>query len=158
MIISYLNNDLLKNQNPVGMVNQSDEDIEYYFDFDDVEGIDLEDEDSRSRRVLRFRDCYNFEIPADSSHIEDFIYLSKNKDPKLVVDDILNKVAMDASQQSDSGLSINDFLNNLLNNFILSLPKALMITIMSGKLFLPLITKISNITFFLLLKISISYY
>jgi hypothetical protein len=46
---------------------------------------------------------------------------------------------MDASQQSDSGLSINDFLNNLLNNFILSLPKALIITIMSGKLFLPLI-------------------
>ena len=63
----------------------------------------------------------------------------ENKDPKLVVDDILNKVAVDASQQSDSGLSINDFLNNLLNNFILSLPKALMITIMSGKLFLPLI-------------------
>lgn len=133
------NTDLLKNQNPVGMVNQSDEDIEYYFDFDDVEGIDLEDEDSRNRRVLRFRDCYNFEIPVDSSHIEDFIYLSKNKNPELVIDDILNKVAMDASQQSDSGLSINDFLNNLLNNFILSLPKALMITIMSGKLFLPLI-------------------
>jgi hypothetical protein len=133
------NTDLLKNQNPVGMVNQSDEDIEYYFDFDDVEGIDLEDEDSRNRRVLRFRDCYNFEIPVDSSHIEDFIYLSKNKPPELVIDDILNKVAMDASQQSDSGLSINDFLNNLLNNFILSLPKALIITIMSGKLFLPLI-------------------
>lgn len=133
------NTDLLKNQNPVGMVNQSDEDIEYYFDFDDVEGIDLEDEDSRNRRVLRFRDCYNFEIPADGSHIEDFIYLSKNKNPELVIDDILNKVAMDASQQSDSGLSINDFLNNLLNNFILSLPKALIITIMSGKLFLPLI-------------------
>jgi hypothetical protein len=48
-------------------------------------------------------------------------------------------VALDATQQSDSGLSLNDFLNNLLNNFILNLPKALMITILSGKLFLPLV-------------------
>jgi hypothetical protein len=133
------NTDLLKNQNPVGMFNQSDEDTEYYFNFDDVEGIDLEDEDDRYRRVLRFRDCYNFEIPSDSNHIEDFIYLSKNKDPKLAVDDILKKVAMDVSQQSNSGLSVSIFLNNLLNDFILNLPKALIITIMSGKLFLPLV-------------------
>ena len=129
----------LKNQNPVGMFNESDEDAEFYFDFDDVEGIDLDDEDARYRRVLRFKDCYNFEIPVDTNHIEDFIYLTKNKNAKLVVDDILNKVALDATQQSDSGLSLNDFLNNLLNNFILNLPKALMITILSGKLFLPLV-------------------
>ena len=125
--------------NAINMFDETDEDVEFYFDFDDVEGIDLEDEDARYRRVLRFKDCYNFEIPVDSNHIEDFIYLTKNKNPKLAVDDILNKVALDATQQSDSGLSINDFLNNLLNNFILSLPKALMITILSGKLFLPLV-------------------
>jgi len=129
----------LKNQNPVGMFNESDEDAEFYFDFDDVEGIDLDDEDARYRRVLRFKDCYNFEIPVDTNNIEDFIYLTKNKSAKLAVDDILNKVALDATQQSDSGLSLNDFLNNLLNNFILNLPKALMITILSGKLFLPLV-------------------
>ena len=129
----------LKNQNPVGMFNESDEDVEFYFDFDDVEGIDLDDEDARYRRVLRFKDCYNFEIPVDTNHIEDFIYLTKNKNAKLAVDEILNKVALDATQQSDSGLSLNDFLNNLLNNFILNLPKALMITILSGKLFLPLV-------------------
>jgi uncharacterized membrane protein YvlD (DUF360 family) len=125
--------------NAINMFDETDEDVEFYFDFDDVEGIDLEDEDARYRRVLRFKDCYNFEIPVDSNHIEDFIYLTKNKNPKLAIDDILNKVALDATQQSDSGLSINDFLNNLLNNFILSLPKALMITILSGKLFLPLV-------------------
>jgi uncharacterized membrane protein YvlD (DUF360 family) len=125
--------------NAINMFNETDEDIEFYFDFDDVEGIDLDDEDARYRRVLRFKDCYNFEIPVDSNHIEDFIYLTKNKNPKLAVDEILNKVALDATQQSDSGLSLNDFLNNLLNNFILSLPKALMITILSGKLFLPLV-------------------
>jgi len=125
--------------NAINMFDETDEDIEFYFDFDDVEGIDLDDEDARYRRVLRFKDCYNFEIPVDSNHIEDFIYLTKNKNPKLAVDEILNKVALDATQQSDSGLSLNDFLNNLLNNFILSLPKALMITILSGKLFLPLV-------------------
>jgi uncharacterized membrane protein YvlD (DUF360 family) len=125
--------------NAINMFDETDEDIEFYFDFDDVEGIDLDDEDARYRRVLRFKDCYNFEIPVDSNHIDDFIYLTKNKNPKLAVDEILNKVALDATQQSDSGLSLNDFLNNLLNNFILSLPKALMITILSGKLFLPLV-------------------
>jgi uncharacterized membrane protein YvlD (DUF360 family) len=125
--------------NAIDMFDETDEDIEFYFDFDDVEGIDLDDEDARYRRVLRFKDCYNFEIPTDTIHIEDFIYLTKNKNPKLAVDEILNKVALDASQQSDTGLSLLDFLNNLLNNFILSLPKALMITILSGKLFLPLV-------------------
>jgi uncharacterized membrane protein YvlD (DUF360 family) len=125
--------------NAINMFDETDEDVEFYFDFDDVEGIDLDDEDARYRRVLRFKDCYNFEIPVDNTHIEDFIYLTKSKNPKLAVDDILNKVALDATQQSDSGLSLNDFLNNLLNNFILSLPKALMITILSGKLFLPLV-------------------
>ena len=69
--------DELKKQNAVDMFNQSEEDIEFYFDFDDVEGIDLDDEDLRYRRVLRFKDCYNFEIPADDTHIEDFIYLTK---------------------------------------------------------------------------------
>lgn len=125
--------------NAIDLFDETDEDVEFYFDFDDVEGIDLDDEDARYRRVLRFKDCYNFEIPVDDTHIEDFIYLTKNKNPKLAVDDILNKVALDATQQSDTGLSILDFLNNLLNNFILSLPKALMITILSGKLFLPLV-------------------
>jgi len=131
--------DELKKQNAVDMFNQSEEDIEFYFDFDDVEGIDLDDEDLRYRRVLRFKDCYNFEIPADDTHIEDFIYLTKNKDPKKAIDDTLTKVATDASEQSDGSLSISDLLNNLLNNFILSLPKALIMTVLSAKLFLPLI-------------------
>jgi len=131
--------DELKNQNAVNMFNESDEDIEFYFDFDDVEGIDLDDEDARFRRVLRFKDCYNFEIDVDDTHIEDFVYLIKNKDPKQAVNEALNKVATDASEQSDGALSISDLLNNLLNNFILSLPKALIMSVLSAKVFLPLI-------------------
>jgi hypothetical protein len=131
--------DLLKNQTPVDMFDESEEDIERYFDFDDVEGIDLDDEDARYRRVLRFKDCYNFEIDVDDNHIEDFIYLTKNKDIKDAINDTLNMVATDASEQSDLSISLSDLLNNLLNNFILSLPKALIMTVLSAKFFLPIV-------------------
>lgn len=131
--------DELKNQTPVDMFNQNEEDLEFYFDFDDVEGIDLEDEDARYRRVLRFKDCYNFEMPVDDMHIEDFIYLTNNKEPINVIDETLENVARDAFEQSDSSLSISDFLNNLLNNFIFNLPKAIVMSVLSAKIFLPLI-------------------
>ena len=130
--------DNLVNQTAVKLFDENNEDVEYYFDFDATEGIDLDDEDLRYRRVLRFKDCYNFEIDVDDMHIEDFIYLSKNKGTKQAVDDVLQKVAQDANEQSDFSLNINDFLNNLLNNFILSLPRALMMTILSAKMFLPI--------------------
>lgn len=133
------NKDDLKKQNAVDMFDQSEENIEFYFDFDDVEGIDLDDEDLRYRSVLRFKDCYNFEMEVDDTHIEDFIYLTKNKDIKRAIDDSLNKVAADASEQSGLSLSISDLLNSLLNSFILSLPKAIIMAVLSAKLFLPLI-------------------
>ena len=128
----------LKNQDPVGMFNETDEDIESYFDFNDVEGIDLDDEDARYRKVLRFKDCYNFEIPVDSSHMEDFVFLSKNGNIKKSINVVLEKVALDASQQSDGSSSYEDFLSNLLNSFILNLPKALVMSILSSKIFFPL--------------------
>jgi hypothetical protein len=121
------------------MFSENEEDLEFYFDFDDVEGIDLDDEDLRYRRVLRFKDCYNFEIPVDDMHVEDFIYLSNNKGIINVIDETLENVSRDAFEQSDSSLSISDFLNNLLNNFILNLPKAIIMSVLSAKVFLPLI-------------------
>jgi hypothetical protein len=130
--------DNLVNQTAVKLFDENNEDVEFFFDFDATEGIDLDDEDLRYRRVLRFKDCYNFEIDVDDMHIEDFIYLSKNKGTRQAVDDVLQKVAQDANEQSDFSLNINDFLNNLLNNFILSLPRALIMTILSAKIFLPI--------------------
>lgn len=131
--------DELKNQTPVDMFSENDEDIEFYFDFDDVEGIDLDDEENRFKRVLKFKDCYNFEIPVDDMHIEDFIYLTNNMNIEQAVDSTLENVAKDAAEQSDSSLNIESFLNNILNNFILNLPKAIILSILSAKLFLPLI-------------------
>ncbi len=136
---SEKNKDDLKNQTPVDMFNENEEDIESYFDFDDVEGIDLDDEELRYKRVLRFKDCYNFEIPIDDMHIEDFIYSSNNNGAVNVIDSTLENVATDAFEQSDSSLSISDFLNNLLSNFTLNIPKALIVSILSAKIFLPLV-------------------
>lgn len=132
--------DELKNQTPVDMFSENDEDIEFYFDFDDVEGIDLDDEENRFKRVLKFKDCYNFEIPVDDMHIEDFIYLTNNNNVEQAVDSVLENVAKDAAEQSDSSLDIGAFLNNLLNNLILNIPKAIILSVFSAKLFLPLIT------------------
>lgn len=131
--------DELKNQTPVDMFSENDQDIEFYFDFDDVEGIDLDDEQNRFRRVLKFKDCYNFEIPVDDMHVEDFIYLTNNQNIDEAVDNTLENVAKDALSKSDSSFDISAFLNNLLNNFIINLPKALVMSILSAKIFLPII-------------------
>jgi len=131
--------DELKNQNAVDMFDENEEDIESYFDFDDVEGIDLEDENLRYRGVLKFKDCYNFEMDVDDTHMEDFVYLVKNKQAKKVIDDVLTKVATDANEQSNNSLNIPDLFSNLINNFILNLPKALIMSVLSAKIFLPLI-------------------
>jgi CheY-like chemotaxis protein len=79
------------------------------------------------------------EVSLTQREFELLVYLIKNKDPKQAVNEALNKVATDASEQSDGSLSISDLLNNLLNNFILSLPKALIMSVLSAKVFLPLI-------------------
>lgn len=66
-------------QNATTQFNENDQDSEFYFDFDDVEGIDLDDEANRRNRVLKFRDCNDFTTQISSTHFEDFVYLSKNK-------------------------------------------------------------------------------
>lgn len=130
--------DELKNQTAVDLFSETDEDIEFYFNFDDTEGIDLDDEDQRYRRVLRFKDCYNFEIEVDDMHVEDFIYLNKNTDIESAIDSTLNNVSLDATEQADNGLSLDDFLNNLLSNFIIGIPKSILLSLLSAKMFFPI--------------------
>mgnify|MGYP000179483589 CR=1 FL=1 len=48
-------------------------------------------EADRLEKVLRFRDCNNFEIPTNKNHIEDFVYLSKNQNLNNVVNSTLLK-------------------------------------------------------------------
>lgn len=133
------NRDLLKNQTPVDMFDENDEDLEFYFDFDSVEGIDLDDEDSRNRGVLKFKSCDDYEIPVSDMHIEDFIFLSRGKNVQDSVNQVLENVARDASEQSGGSLSIDVLLDSLLNNFILYIPRMLVMSVLSAKIFLPLI-------------------
>ena len=130
----------LSNQNAIDLFNENDEDLELYFNFDDVEGIDLDDENARYRKVLRFRDCNNFEVPVNTDLFEDFVYLSGKKNLNDLVNGTLNKVAADSFEQSDgSSITLGDFQLSINNLFILNLPKALIMSVISPKIFLPIV-------------------
>jgi len=129
----------LKNQNPIDLFDETDEDIEYYFNFDDVEGIDIDAEDARRRKVLKFKDCNNFEIPRNTTMMEDFVYFMGTENLHKLSDDILNRVAADAYEQSDSSISLDNFRLSMINLFILNLPKALISSILTPKIFFPIV-------------------
>jgi hypothetical protein len=127
------------NQNAVDLFDETDEDIDSYFDFDDVDGIDLDDEDARYRKVMRFKDCNNFEVPVNNSILEDFVYFSDKKTLDDAINSALNKTAADAFEQSGGAFSLPDFQLSINNLFILSLPKALITSLLSPKIFLPIV-------------------
>jgi hypothetical protein len=130
----------LSNQNAIDLFNENDEDLELYFNFDDVEGIDLDDENARYRKVLRFQDCNNFEVPVNTDLFEDFVYLSGKKNLNDLVSSTLNKVAADSFEQSEgSSITLGDFQVSINNLFILNLPKALIMSVISPKIFLPIV-------------------
>jgi hypothetical protein len=132
--------DDLKNQNPTDMVDENDEDIEFYFNFDDVEGIDLDDEDARLRRVLVFQSCDRFEVPVNTQIIEDFIYLENKKSNNDLINSTLNKAAADAFEQSDGSFDLPSFQLSINYKFLLAIPKAVIQSIISPKMFLPIVT------------------
>lgn len=128
----------LKNQNAVDLFDENDEDVEFYFDFDDVEGIDLDDEDTKRRKVLRFTDCNNFEVPINTDIIEDFVYLTNTSNNLTdIVNTTLNKAAKDAAEQSD--LPLINLQLSIMGTFILKVPKALISSLLSPKIFLPIV-------------------
>lgn len=129
----------LKNQNPTDLFSENEEDIESYFDFDDVEGIDLDDEDARFRRVLKFKDCNDFETPVNPTTISDFVYFSNKKNINELVDSTLSRTATQAYLSSDSSIPQINFNLNLMNMFILNLPKAIISSLLTPKIFLPIV-------------------
>jgi hypothetical protein len=124
-------------QNPGNQFNEDDEDIEFYFDFDDVDGIDLDEESRRLRKVLKFADCGDFEIPVNANHFEDFVFLSNKKDIDDAVKSTLSNIAMTTFQESSGTIPMYKFNINLLNNLIINYPKAILGTILSPKYFVP---------------------
>lgn len=127
----------LLNNTPQQLV-EDETDTQDYFDLDDIEGIDLDDEDARLRRVLKFRDCNDFEIPINSNHMEDFSYLSDKKTLDENVSNTLNKSAIDAYEQSDSSIPFDAFQLSLTTSYIMQIPRAIISSVLSPKMFFPI--------------------
>ena len=119
-------------------LNEDEGDLRDYFNFDDVEGIDLDDEDARHRRVLKFTDCNNFEIPTNSNHMEDFAYLLDTKNIDENVNNTLKKAAVDAYEQSDNSIYLGGFDLSIMTSYVQKLPKALISTVLSPKMMFPM--------------------
>jgi hypothetical protein len=136
---SKKNRDELKNQNPIDSFDENEEVIEDYFDFDNIDDVDFETEDALFRNVLKFVDCDNFEIPINPEIIEDFVFLANKRTLEDLVDETLEKTANDAVEQSNESISKQTFNISLINKFILNLPKALVMNVLSPKLFLPIV-------------------
>jgi hypothetical protein len=137
-LMKVCNNPNTINKSTENQFNEDDEDIEFYFDFDDVEGIDLDDESDRLNKVLRFTDCNNFTIPSNPNHFEDFIYLSKSNINEAI-DNSFTNISLTSYQEAGGTIPQINFKLSLLNNYILNLPKALLGCIMSPKYILPIV-------------------
>lgn len=138
-MFAFCNNGKLTGSTPTNLFHDEEEDDEFYFDFDDVEGIDLDDEDARRRKVLKFVDCNNYEVPYNTVHMEDFIYLEDKQDKRKWIDSALSKAASDAYEQSDFSIDLPSFQISINLSFIFNIPKALIMSVLSPKMFLPFV-------------------
>lgn len=126
-------------QNAVDQFNENDVDFGSFFNFDDVEGIDIDDENLRYQKVLRFTDCNNFTIPVNQGIVEEFAFFSTTKnDITEVYNSALSKVAKDAANQNTS-IPFPQFAANLDFNALTNLPKALISSLFSAKMFFPIV-------------------
>jgi len=124
--------------NATDELGEDETDLQDYFNFDDIEGIDIDDEDAMRRRVLKFRDCNNFEIPINSNHMEDFAYLLDKKPIDENVDNTINKAVSNAYEESGSNIPFDLFQISIMGSYILKIPKALIGTIVSPKMIFPI--------------------
>lgn len=120
-------------------LSEDETDTEKYFDFDDVEGIDLDDEDAWDRRVLKFTDCNNFETPFNPIYPEDFAYLLEKEPIDENIINTINKAAVDAFEEAESGVGLEGFQLSLLGKYIKRIPRAIVAALLSPKIFFPIV-------------------
>jgi hypothetical protein len=118
--------------------NENDEDISSYFDFDSSEGIDVDEELARYNKVLKFKDCNNYEVQINPEHFEDFAYTSQKKNINDAVNDALLHSAGEAYEKSGQSQPLDNFHISIMNSFIVNLPNALMGAVLSPKYILPI--------------------
>ena len=138
-LMKVCNNPNSSNKSTENQFNEDDQDTELYFDFDDVEGIDLDDESDRLNKVLKFADCNNFTIPSNPSHFEDFIFLSTKNNLIQSVDDVFTNVASTSFDESGGTIPQINFHLSLSSSYIMNLPRALLGCVMSPKYILPIV-------------------
>lgn len=129
-------------------LNQTDpdEDLDSYFNFDDVEGIKIDDEDAKFRRVLKFTDCNNFETSINPNHIEDFVYFTTKKNISENITNTLNKIIVEIHEKSDKSVGLDNLRTTLTESYILNIPRAMISTLLSPKMLFPIVvlTKIGS--------------
>lgn len=127
------------NQNAVNQFNENDIDPLIFFDFDGLEGIYLDDDKFRFDKVMKFSDCNNYMMPVDQTIVEDFAFLSSTKTNITdLYDSAIAKIAKDAANKNGS-IPFPQFAANLDFNSLLGLPKALLASIFSPKIFFPFV-------------------
>jgi hypothetical protein len=118
--------------------NENDEDPESYFDFESTEGIDVDEESARYNKVLKFKDCNNYEVKINPQHFEDFVYMSQKKNINDAINDALLHSAGEAYEKSGQSQPLDNFHISIMNTFIANLPNALMGAVLSPKYILPI--------------------
>jgi hypothetical protein len=133
------NNGSSLKQNAINQFSDNEVDLGLIFDFDSVEGIDIDQETLRYQKVMQFQDCNNFKVPVNQRIIEDFAFLTGTKN-NITSDynNALQKLAKDAYDQSGFSIPFPQFNANLDFQSMQNLPKALLSSIFSAKMFLPL--------------------
>lgn len=126
------------NPSTASQFNENDEDITSYFDFESTEGIDVDEESARYNKVLKFKDCNNYEVKINPQHFEDFVYLSQKKNINDAINDALLHSAGEAYEKSGQSEPLDNFHISLMNTFIANLPNALMGAVLSPKYILPI--------------------
>jgi hypothetical protein len=132
--------DMLKNQTTLALFDENDE-IET-FDFDGIDDVNLNDEGLILNGVLKFTDCDNFEVKLSPDIMEDFINVNDDNNVNNIENILktINKASHDVNeQQKKKTITIDLYYLNLIKNFILNLPKAIMFNIFSPKMFLPIV-------------------
>jgi len=133
------------NQNPTTQINENDEDVTEYFDFNNPTGVDFDEENARFRRVLLFKDCNNFESPVNPQHFEDFVYLFNKKTLNDSINNTLLHAAGEAYENSGQTQPLFNFQLSLTLSFVKNLPKALIGTILAPKYMLPIVMMYKSI-------------
>lgn len=126
------------NPSTASQFNENDEDTDSYFDFESTEGIDVDEETARYNKVLKFKDCNNYEVRINPQHFEDFVYMSQKKNINDAVNDALLHSAGEAYEKSGQSQPLDNFHLSIMNTFIANLPNALIGAVMAPKYLLPI--------------------